>query len=128
MRPSRSRAQATNSDAIDGLSELAAAATLVGAAELGWRADPGRRVDPPAVDGAVQIACGWAMERLGGPTLPMGAAEFRLFRPGPLDGPARCIVRGRHVGAVHALCDVAVIDDAGVRSELIGLSMVRRPS
>ncbi|MFI1290546.1 SDR family NAD(P)-dependent oxidoreductase [Streptomyces sp. NPDC020792] len=113
---------------LNGVSEHAAEATVAGVRALDW---PGEHwpLDPAAVDGALQLALVWAQEELGAATLPMAVAECRVHRRGPVDGTVRCVLRGRKVHSTGARCDAALIDaDGGVRLELLGVELVRRPS
>ncbi|MEV8341369.1 SDR family NAD(P)-dependent oxidoreductase [Streptomyces niveus] len=114
--------------ALHGVSEHGAEATVVGVRALRW---PGEcwPLDPAAVDGALQLALVWAQMSLGAATLPMAVAECRVYRRGPVDGAARCVLRGRKVHGTGARCDAALIDaDGAVRLELLGVELVRRPS
>ncbi|NUS59125.1 MAG: SDR family NAD(P)-dependent oxidoreductase, partial [Streptomycetaceae bacterium] len=63
-------------DAVHGLGDTGAEATVAGVARLGWGNGPWQ-LDPAAVDGALQLALLWAREALGQATLPMGVAECR---------------------------------------------------
>jgi hypothetical protein len=94
---------------------------------LGW---PGSacRVDPAAIDGALQLAVLWAQQAGPGATLPMAVRECRLYRDGAIEDTARCVVRARQAGGTGAECDVALIDpDGTIRVELLGVQLVRRP-
>lgn len=104
-----------------------AEAVIVGAAELGWPEEPWRS-DPAAVDGAFQLAVLWADRTLGWPTLPMSVRECRVYRSGPLSGLARCVLRVGRTDETGLTCDLAIVDaDGGVRTEILGLELVRRP-
>jgi hypothetical protein len=110
------------------VTDSGAEAEIVGWPELGWTDDPGRHTDAAALDGAVQVGVLWARRVLGGGTLPMGVTEVRVHRPGPVRGPARCLVRAGAVGNGMVGCDVAALHpDGTVLFELIGLTLVRRP-
>ncbi|WP_051733075.1 type I polyketide synthase [Kitasatospora phosalacinea] len=117
--------------ALDGAATVTAdgaAATVRGLRELGW---PGRhwRTDPAALDGCLQLALLWAREVLGEDVLPMAVGRLTVHRPGPLDGPGRCVLRPGRVAAPVAGCDVAVLDASGrVVAELLGVELVVRPS
>ncbi|MFF7144197.1 SDR family NAD(P)-dependent oxidoreductase [Streptomyces nodosus] len=113
---------------LHGVSEDGAEATVAGVRVLEW---PGEHwpLDPAALDGALQLALVWAHEVLGAATLPMGVAECRVYRRGPVDGTVRCVLRGRKVHSTGARCDAALIDaDGAIRLELLGVELVRRPS
>jgi NADP-dependent 3-hydroxy acid dehydrogenase YdfG len=114
--------------ALEGVSAAGAAATVVGARERGW-GEEHWRTDPLAVDGGLQLALLWAERALGHASLPMGIGEYRVHRSGLVDTPVRCVVRAREVRDAQAVCDIALIDaDQSVRAELLGVSLVRRPS
>ncbi|UMP06727.1 polyketide synthase dehydratase domain-containing protein [Amycolatopsis sp. EV170708-02-1] len=108
-----------------GISRDGAEGTVIGGRDLGWPAAEWK-TDPAAVDGGLQLAVLWAERVLGGASLPMSVSEFRVYQSGPLEGPARCVVRARQAIGGVAECDVALIDTA-VRVELRGVSLVRRP-
>ena len=81
--------------------------------------------DPAAVDGALQAAVLWARHVTGAATLPMGIGAVRVHRPGPA---TRCLVRAVAVAPDEARCDIALMDEDGdVRTELLGVSLIRRP-
>lgn len=113
--------------AAPGISAAGAEGTVVGMRALGW---PGSacRMDPAAIDGALQLAVLWAQRAGSGATLPMAVRECRLYRDGAIDDTARCVVRARQAGQTGAECDVALIDpDGTIRVELLGVQLVRRP-
>ena len=113
--------------AAPGISAAGAEGTVVGMRALGW---PGSacRMDPAAIDGALQLAVLWAQRAGSGATLPMAVRECRLYRDGAIDDTARCVVRARQAGKTGAECDVALIDpDGTIRVELLGVQLVRRP-
>ena len=113
--------------AAPGISAAGAEGTVVGMRALGW---PGSacRMDPAAIDGALQLAVLWAQRAGSGATLPMAVRECRLYRDGAIDDTARCVVRARQAGETGAECDVALIDpDGTIRVELLGVQLVRRP-
>jgi acyl transferase domain-containing protein len=113
---------------VRGVSEHGAEATVVGLRALDWSGEHWP-LDVAAVDGALQLALLWGEKVLGAATLPMSVAECRVHRYGPVDGPVRCVVRGRKAHDAGARCDAALIDaDGSVRLELIGVELVRRPS
>jgi hypothetical protein len=112
---------------VNGISAAGASGDIVGATALGW--PEGRRwTDPAAVDGALQLAVLWARNALNVACLPMHVSEYRLHRTGPLDGPARCVVRARAVRDGVAECDLAVLgaDEIPV-VEMLGVRLVARP-
>jgi hypothetical protein len=58
----------------------------------------------------------------------MGMDALRVHRPGPAPGPLRCLVRAASVAADQTRCDIALLDSGGeVRTELLGVSLIRRP-
>ncbi|MFF1418946.1 SDR family NAD(P)-dependent oxidoreductase, partial [Streptomyces sp. NPDC058280] len=113
---------------LHGVSEHGAEAIVAGVRALEWSGEHWP-LDPAAIDGALQLALVWAQEVLDAATLPMAVAECRVYRRGPVDGPVRCVLRGRKVHSTGARCDAALIDaDGAVRLELLGVELVRRPS
>jgi hypothetical protein len=58
----------------------------------------------------------------------MAVGEFRLHR-GAVDDETRCVVRAVRADDLGAVCDVALLDGAGVpRVELVGVQLVRLDS
>jgi NAD(P)-dependent dehydrogenase (short-subunit alcohol dehydrogenase family) len=113
--------------AFEGRGDGGAVAELVGTAALGW---PGNdwKTDPAAIDGCLQTAVVWAEGVLGGASLPMAIAECRVHRPGLGRSSLRCLVRAGATRQLEATCDIVLLDgDGGVRAELLGVSVVRRP-
>ncbi|MFI5782866.1 SDR family NAD(P)-dependent oxidoreductase [Nocardia sp. NPDC051570] len=112
---------------IEGATAAMAAGTVLGVHRLGWPVEPWR-IDPAAVDGAIQLALVWAEQALGTTTLPMSVRECR-FHPLPWDDkPLRCVVRAVTVDDTVAHCDVVLTRTDGTTvAELSGLELVARP-
>jgi hypothetical protein len=112
---------------IEGISREGIAGVLTGARERGW-APEHWRVDPAALDGALQLAVLWARDVLGGASLPMSVAAFESFVDGLPEEPIRCVVRGREVHESRAVCDV-MLEDASGRpiAALRGVETILRP-
>ena len=112
---------------VEGLSRDGAEARIVGVRAIGWPGGPWW-TDPAAIDGALQTAVLWARQATGDATLPMGVDALRVHRTGPAPGTLRCLVRAASVAADQTRCDIALLDeDGGVRTELLGVSLIRRP-
>jgi len=112
---------------LDALSDDGAEAQVVGVREIGWPGGPWW-TDPAAIDGALQTAVLWARHATGHATLPMGMDTLRIHRPGPAPGVLSCLVRAVAVTADQARCDIALLDaGGGLRAELLGVSLIRRP-
>ncbi|CAN7252414.1 SDR family oxidoreductase [Pseudoduganella sp. LjRoot289] len=113
--------------ALDGIAAQGAAATLTGAAALGWPAE-GWQTDPALIDGGLQLAVLWAEPLLGGAALPMSVDDVRLHRAGLASGPVRCVVHARQVYADRASCDISFHDaDGAVRAEMLQVELILRP-
>jgi acyl transferase domain-containing protein/NADP-dependent 3-hydroxy acid dehydrogenase YdfG len=113
---------------LHGVSAAGASAEVCGVRGLGWPAGEEWQTDPAAVDGGLQVALLWAERVLGGASLPMAVAEYRIWRAGLAPGPIRCLVRARAIHASNAECDIACLDEDGsLRAELLGVELVRRP-
>jgi hypothetical protein len=109
------------------VADSGAAAGVLGLRARGWPQAPWA-TDPVAVDGALQLTALWAEKALGGATLPMRIEEFRWYRPGAIQEPLRCVVRGRSAQQDQAVCDVALLEgDGAVRAELFGVTLIKRP-
>jgi acyl transferase domain-containing protein len=112
---------------VESLSRDGAEARIVGVRAIGWPGGPWW-TDPAAIDGALQAAVLWARQATGDATLPMGMDALRVHRTGPAPGTLRCLVRATSVAPDQTRCDIALLDSDGeVRTELLGVSLIRRP-
>jgi hypothetical protein len=112
---------------IDGVSKEGMIGTLTGTDERRWAAE-GWRVDPAALDGALQFALLWSREVLGGASLPMAVQAFESYAEGLVPGTLRCVVRGREVHESRAVCDVLLEDLSGRPvAALRGVETILRP-
>jgi NADP-dependent 3-hydroxy acid dehydrogenase YdfG len=113
---------------VRGVHEQGTESRVAGLRAAGWPGDHWR-TDPAAIDGALQTAVLWARRSTGRATLPMGVDEVRIHRPGPATTMLRCVLRATVPATTdESRCDVALIDeDGGVRAELLGVRLVRRP-
>jgi hypothetical protein len=112
---------------VEGLSRYGAEARVVGVRATGWPDGPWW-TDPAAIDGALQVAVLWARRATGDATLPMGVDALRVHRAGPAPGALRCLVRATSIATDQTRCDIALLDEDGqVRTELLGVSLIRRP-
>jgi hypothetical protein len=112
---------------VDGLSRHGAEARVAGVRAIGWPGGPWW-TDPAAIDGALQAALLWAWHATGDATLPMGLDALRVHRAGPAPGTLRCLLRATSIAADQSRCDIALLDEDGeVRTELLGVSLIRRP-
>src|SRR4029079_11024093 len=113
--------------AVDGVSREGMTGSIEGTRERGWVGE-GWRVDPAAIDGALQFAVLWARDVLGGASLPMSVAAFESFVDGLPEEPIRCVVRGREVHESRAVCDVMMEDASGRPvAALRGVETILRP-
>ncbi len=104
-----------------------AEASVAGVSAMGW-GGAGWRLDPAAIDGALQLAVLWARQGGTGSTLPMAIRECRVHRLGPAGDVLRCVVWPQRADDSAAACDVALIEgDGSARVELFGVELVRRP-
>jgi hypothetical protein len=101
---------------------------VVGGRDAGWP-DERWRIDPAALDAAIQLAVVWAYERTGHATLPMSVQEAGFQLGGLEPGVLRCVVRAVSVHAHGAVCDVRLQrpDDGLIVAALSGLELVARP-
>ncbi|AUX42374.1 hypothetical protein SOCE26_038040 [Sorangium cellulosum] len=112
---------------VEGASREGLVGRLTGTRERGW-AREAWRVDPAAIDGAMQLAVLWARGVLGGASLPMSIATFESFVDGLPEDPIRCVVRGREVHQARAVCDVTLEDVSGRPiAALRGVETILRP-
>jgi acyl transferase domain-containing protein len=89
-----------------------ARARLVGTRALGWEGGPWR-LDPAALDAALQLAIVWGRESAGMATLPTGVGEVLVYQPGAVDGLLCCRLLAREATALRTLSDVVLEDAAG---------------
>jgi hypothetical protein len=114
---------------VEGVGPDGAVGEVAGAAEMGWPDEPWR-IDPGAVDGAIQLAVVWAHEQTGRSMLPMALREARIRAVGLERGPLHCVVRAVSVGEHGAVCDVLLLTgrhDGALVAALNGLELVARP-
>jgi NAD(P)-dependent dehydrogenase (short-subunit alcohol dehydrogenase family) len=112
---------------IEGVGPTGAVGDVVGVCEMAWPDEPWR-IDPAALDGAIQLAVVWAKQQTGRATLPMSVRAARFRAAGPQPGPLRCVVRAVGVGEQHAVCDLSLArPDGVVVASLDGLELVARP-
>ncbi|HEY3868122.1 MAG TPA: SDR family NAD(P)-dependent oxidoreductase [Actinocrinis sp.] len=112
---------------VEGIGPAGAAGSVAGAGAMRWPAEPWR-IDPAALDGALQLAVLWARKAIGRATLPMSVRAARFRAAGLEPGPLRCVVRAVGSGADSAVCDVVLLGpDAQCVAELCGLNLVARP-
>ena len=94
----------------------------------GWGGE-GWATDPAALDAVLQLGLVWFDHALGGASLPTGLERLRVFAPGPVSGPTRCLLRGRTQGRDAVRYDAWLIDAAGrPLAELRGVQHHRVPT
>jgi NADP-dependent 3-hydroxy acid dehydrogenase YdfG/acyl carrier protein len=92
-----------------------------------WRTVPWT-VDVAALDGALQLAVGWASRSATGAALPMSVRECRVHRDGGDWAAAQVVVTARRADQVSAECDAAVLaEDGTALAELLGVELIHRP-
>ena len=112
---------------IEGISDEGIVGILAGTSDMDWPREAWC-TDPALLDGGLQLAGLWTRQVLGGICLPMGLADFRIYRPGLVIGPVRCVVHARKVFDARAMCDVSFIDAEGsMIAEMRGVETVLRP-
>lgn len=113
-----------------------AVGSVVGVAAMEWPEEPWR-IDPAALDGAIQLAVVWAKTQIGCATLPMSVRTGRFFDQGPYGQrhprarpphALNCDVQAVRVAGESAVCDVRLTaPDRTVLVELLGLELITRP-
>ncbi|MBZ5504301.1 MAG: SDR family oxidoreductase [Acidobacteriia bacterium] len=112
---------------MDGISNAGIIGMLAGTNDVGWPSEAWC-TDPALLDGGLQLAGLWTRQVLGGICLPMALADLRLYRPGLVTGPVRCVVHARQVFGARAVCDVSFVDPTGsLIVEMRGVETVLRP-
>ncbi len=114
--------------ALEGVGTGGAAATLVGAADLGWPRAGASVSDSARLDGALQVALLGGLRWVGGQTLPLGIQACRLLKP-PAPGAGRCELLLRRADKQRSVTDARLMDEHGaVIAELEGVEMFYVPS
>lgn len=111
---------------VDAVSRDRARGTLAAAGAAGWSAD-GLRLDPAAIDGALQLAMLFGLRAGGGPRLPL-RIERMVFHHNA-DGELRCELTQRSRSQERLLCDLSLASATGQRvADLIGVELFTVPS
>jgi hypothetical protein len=112
---------------VQALSPEGARASLKGTLDLGWRGGPWR-IDPAAIDGALQLALLSSLAAGMGQTLPLRIAEVIAFEP-PARGPIFCVVELRSRSAERATFDAWLTGPQGEPVAVLrGIEMFVAPS
>ncbi len=112
---------------VDGVSETALAATLVGLRARGWRGS--FELDPLLLDAGLQLALLWTARRLGGAGLPTAIERVVLHAHQPIAGRVRAVLTGGRCTAERAISSVAFQSESGATiAELVGVEVHLRPS
>ncbi len=97
---------------LDRVFDDSASGELAGLRAAGWP-EGDWHSDPALIDGGLQLACVWGRHVLGGVPLPTSLGAFDVYRTGPIDGPVRCILRGRRAGQRKVVVDLAYLTETG---------------
>jgi malonyl CoA-acyl carrier protein transacylase len=113
---------------LGGVSARAGEAVLLGVAALGWTGAGAWRLDPAAIDGALQLAILLGHLALGGPSLPTRIGRLQLFQKGPAEGEVSCRIEARDVSPLRTLSELWLSDRSGrPLAVLSDLEMHARP-
>lgn len=115
-------------DAVDGISDEGAAATLCTGRGAAWPQEPWS-VDVAGLDGGLQLALLYTEHVLGGASLPMAIESFRTFAPMRAGDPTRCIAVRRSLARSSATTDIVFLSADGTRvAEMNGVRAVLVPA
>jgi hypothetical protein len=113
--------------AVEGISDEGLVGTLGGVRDLGWTPDDWA-LDPPALDGVLQLAVLWATRMLGSATLPTAVGELALHGALPASGQMRCVVHRTSVQLERATCEARLFGpDGEPLVSLTGVDLHVRP-
>jgi len=105
---------------VEGVGKTGASASVNGVVSMGWPGGPWLS-DPAVVDGGLQLALLHAAVAVGGASLPTGFDVWSTYTAGPVDGPVRCVLRGR-VDGLKTVTDMRfATPDGNVVFEIRGL-------
>jgi hypothetical protein len=109
-------------ESVEGISDTTLVAHVGG---LKGRAWPGAwRLDPGLLDGGLQLALLWTLDKLGGAGLPTSIESVHLYAPGPIPKSARCILQGRERSRSRTLSDLLCLSPDGTPiAELRGIEV-----
>ncbi|MCG8442964.1 MAG: polyketide synthase dehydratase domain-containing protein, partial [Caulobacterales bacterium] len=86
-------------------------------------------LDVSLLDGGLQAAFLWGMDRLGGGSLPTRITRAVLHPPGPAGDRVRCVLRSAVTGSARATHDIAFwSSDGGLLALLEGVEMCAAPA
>jgi NAD(P)-dependent dehydrogenase (short-subunit alcohol dehydrogenase family) len=108
---------------LEKLGQEGAQATLIGTKTFGW---PGESwvTDPALIDGGLQLARIWGFERIDYPTLPTSLERITFYQQGLIEGPVKCIIRGKTMGKAGTRSDLWFVDSNNrLVAEIQGLKM-----
>jgi len=97
---------------LEGVSENAASAVLVGTKEMGWPGDIWK-ADVAAIDGGLQLAILWGSHLLGRQSLPTKIGQYFSSREGLIKGPIRCELQGRAIRNERTISDISFFNEKG---------------
>jgi hypothetical protein len=107
---------------VTGVGEAGMSASLLGAGGLGWE-DGGGETDVALIDGALQLAILWTLQRTGSISLPTAVGAYSAFAAPPR-GAVTCVLQGRKEDAFGTVSDVSFVDaDGRVVAALAGVRM-----
>jgi hypothetical protein len=111
---------------LDGISDDGIAATLRGVSHAGWtnfsRAGERWHLDVAALDAGLQLAVLFGTRMLGGPNLPTGIDQIRMFGAAPSTGLLSATAYRRKLGPSSMTTDIVFTDDGGqCVAELLGV-------
>jgi hypothetical protein len=99
--------------AVDGVGAEGLTGAVVGLTALGWGGD-GWRLDPAALDAALQAGLLWTEVVTGGASLPTGFGRLEVLAEGPARGPLRLILARRSTTADRATYDAWLVGEDGL--------------
>jgi hypothetical protein len=98
--------------ALDSVDADGVTAHLASVAAQAWDGGPWQ-TEAAALDGALQLAILWGLEKVGSRTLPTGIERIRFHADGPAAVDLECRLSGRSATALRTLSDAVLVDANG---------------
>lgn len=115
---------------VEGIEEGRFGGRLKGVIEAGWPLEEDWQADPLTIDGGMQLAWLWALEKLGNAILPVAIKQISIAKWGAIREPIRCLVEAKKKGGgLGAVFNGWIVDEKGeTMGEVSNLEAYSLPS